>query len=36
MRKVDIVARIADATGLTQVQAEKAVNAILEEIKGGL
>ena len=36
MRKVDIVVRIADEIGLTQVQAEKAVNAILEEIKGGL
>ena len=36
MRKVDIVVRIADETGLTQVQAEKAVNAILEEIKGAL
>ena len=36
MRKIDIVTRIADETGLTKVQAEKAVNAILEEIKGGL
>ena len=36
MRKVEIVTRIADATGLTKVQAEKAVNAILEEIKDGL
>ena len=36
MRKVEIVTRIADETGLTQVQAEKALNAILEEIKDGL
>jgi DNA-binding protein HU-beta len=36
MRKVEIINRIADETGLTQVQAEKAVNAILEEIKDGL
>jgi DNA-binding protein HU-beta len=36
MRKVEIINRIADETGLTKVQAEKAVNAILEEIKDGL
>jgi DNA-binding protein HU-beta len=36
MRKVEIITRIADETGLTKAQAEKAVNAILEEIKDGL
>jgi DNA-binding protein HU-beta len=36
MRKVEIINRIADETGLTRVQAEKAVNAILEEIQDGL
>ena len=36
MRKVEIVTRIADETDLTQVRAEKVVNAILEEIKDGL
>jgi len=36
MRKVEIVTRIADETGLTQVQAEKIVNAILQEIKDSL
>ena len=36
MRKVEIINRIADETGLTKAQAEKAVNAILEEIKDGL
>jgi len=36
MRKVEIVTRIADEIGLTQVQAEKIVNAILQEIKDGL
>ena len=36
MRKIEIVARIANETGLTQVQAEKAVDAILEEIKDSL
>ena len=36
MRKVDIVTHIADETDLTQLQAEKAVNAILQEIKDGL
>ncbi len=33
MKKIEIVTRIADETGLTKVQAEKIVNAILEEIK---
>jgi DNA-binding protein HU-beta len=36
MRKVEIVARIADETDLTQVRAEKVVNAILQEIKDAL
>ena len=36
MRKAEIVIRIAGETDLTQVQAEKAVNAILQEIKDGL
>jgi nucleoid DNA-binding protein len=36
MRKVEIVARIADETDLTQVRAEKIVNAILQEIKDAL
>src|SRR5687768_7018470 len=36
MRKVEIINRIADETGLTKARAEKAVNAILEEIKDGL
>jgi nucleoid DNA-binding protein len=36
MRKIDISTRIADEIGLTKVQAEKAVNAILDEIKDGL
>jgi nucleoid DNA-binding protein len=36
MRKVEIINRIANETGLTRVQAEKAVNATLEEIKDGL
>ena len=36
MRKVEIVARIADETGFTQVQTEKVVNAILQEIKDAL
>jgi DNA-binding protein HU-beta len=36
MKKIEIVTRIADEIGLTQVQAEKIVNAILEEIKDGL
>ena len=33
MRKADIVRRIADATNLTQVQAEEVVDAVLGEIK---
>jgi DNA-binding protein HU-beta len=33
MRKVEMITRIADETGLIQVQVEKAINAILEEIK---
>jgi nucleoid DNA-binding protein len=36
MRKAEIVTRIAGETGLTQVQAENVVNAILQEIKDGL
>ena len=36
MRKIEIVNRIAAETGLTQVKAEEAVDAILEEIKDGL
>ena len=36
MRKSDIVRRIADATGLRQVKAEDAVEAILDEIKATL
>ena len=36
MRKVEIVTRIADETSLTKVQAKKAIDAILEEIKDGL
>jgi nucleoid DNA-binding protein len=36
MRKADIVRRIADATTLTQVQVEEAVDAILGEIKSAL
>jgi DNA-binding protein HU-beta len=36
MKKVEIINRIADETGLTKAQAEKAVNAILQEIKDGL
>ena len=36
MRKIEIVARIADETDLTQVRAEKIVNAILQEIKDAL
>ena len=33
MRKVEIVNRIAEETGLTKVKAEEAVDAILEEVK---
>jgi nucleoid DNA-binding protein len=36
MRKADIVRRIAEATDLTQVKAEEAVDAIFEEIKSAL
>jgi DNA-binding protein HU-beta len=36
MKKIEIINRIADETDLTKVQAEKAVNAILQEIKDGL
>jgi nucleoid DNA-binding protein len=36
MRKVAIITRIANETGLTQFQAEKIVNAILQEIKDSL
>jgi nucleoid DNA-binding protein len=36
MRKVEIVNRIAEETGLTKVKAEEAVDAILEEVKGVL
>jgi len=33
MRKVELVQRISEATGLTQVKSEEAVDMILEEIK---
>ena len=36
MRKAEIVCCIAEATNLTQVQAEKAVDAVLYEIKSAL
>jgi nucleoid DNA-binding protein len=36
MRKVGIARRIAEATGLTQVKADDAVDAILDEIKVAL
>jgi DNA-binding protein HU-beta len=36
MRKIEIITRIANETDLTQFQAEKVVNAILEEIKDSL
>jgi nucleoid DNA-binding protein len=36
MRKAEIVRRIADATNLTQVQAEDVVDAIFDEIKNAL
>jgi nucleoid DNA-binding protein len=36
MRKADIVRRIADATNLTQVQAEDVVDAVFSEIKNAL
>ena len=36
MRKAEIVRRIADATNLTQVQAENVVDAIFDQIKSTL
>ncbi|MGQ4808384.1 DNA-binding protein HU [Candidatus Entotheonellaceae bacterium PAL068K] len=36
MRKIEIVNRISDKTGLTKIKAEEAVDAILEQIKDGL
>jgi DNA-binding protein HU-beta len=36
MRKIEIVNRIADETGLTKVKAEEAVDIILEQVKHGL
>ena len=36
MRKIEIVNRIADKTGLTKVKAEEAVDTILEQVKDGL
>jgi integration host factor alpha subunit len=36
MRKADIVRRMADATALTQVKAEEAVDTIFDEIKSAL
>ena len=36
MRKVELVQRISEATGLTQVKAEDAVDTILAEIKSTL
>jgi nucleoid DNA-binding protein len=36
MRKADIVRCTADATGLTQVQAEEGVDAICDPIKSAL
>jgi nucleoid DNA-binding protein len=36
MRKADIVRRIADATNLTQAQAEEVVDAIFDQIKSTL
>jgi nucleoid DNA-binding protein len=36
MRKADIVRRLADATDLTQVQAEEGVEAIFDAIKSTL
>jgi DNA-binding protein HU-beta len=36
MRKAEIIRRIAEETDLTQTQIEKAVNAILQEIKTAL
>lgn len=36
MRKIEIVNRIADETGLTKVKAEEAVDTIIEQVKQGL
>jgi nucleoid DNA-binding protein len=36
MRKAEIVHRIADATGLTQVTAEEVVDAVFDAIKNAL
>jgi DNA-binding protein HU-beta len=36
MRKADIVRRVAEATDLTQVQAEDVVNAIIDTMKSAL
>jgi nucleoid DNA-binding protein len=36
MRKSEIVRRVAEATDLTQVQAEKVVNATLDAMKSAL
>lgn len=36
MRKAEIVHRIADATGLTQVKAEEVVDAVFDAIKNAL
>jgi nucleoid DNA-binding protein len=36
MRKAELVQRISEATGLTQVKTEEAVNLILDEIKSTL
>ena len=36
MRKVEIARRIAEATGLSQVKSEEAIDAVLEEIKSTL
>ncbi|HEY7710099.1 MAG TPA: HU family DNA-binding protein [Candidatus Entotheonella sp.] len=33
MRKVEMARRIAEATGLSQVKSEEAIDAVLEEIK---
>lgn len=36
MRKAEIARRIAEATGLTQVKSEEAVEVIFDEIKSAL
>jgi nucleoid DNA-binding protein len=36
MRKVEMARRIAEATGLSQVKSEEAIDAVLEEIKSTL